>query len=265
MTEIVGLNIQVTVGAYTVNRLPAGELRSERGAVAERLRLELPDAEGKLAKELKPDDSVSLFFGYRPGASQTWKGKITEVKAAKDMALVTALSPELAFVKTKVTECFHKETARQVVRRLLALAGVAPGRIEGPDEIIPHLIFSGSPVWECFRQINDTLTRVYEKDMTAMPFWIGREGSANWGDFDEPGDVPVFASAQNLVNHNPRNSEEGEAVGLLFPGLSHSRQFKIVDLRRSLTITKRAQSVVHKFGESGNLTTMSYGKERGYG
>ena len=58
MTAITGLNIQLTVGGFTVNRLPYGELRSERGAIAGRLRLELPDPKGQLASELKKDDPV---------------------------------------------------------------------------------------------------------------------------------------------------------------------------------------------------------------
>ena len=262
---ITGLNINLTVGSFTVNRLPYAELRLERGAIAGRLRIELPDPQGQLAGELKKDDPVDLFFGYRPGPQQTWQGKITEVKSRRDMVYVTALSAELAFIKTKVTECFFQETARKVVTRLLALAGATPGRLEGPDEVIPHLIFSGQPIFDCFRQINDTLTRVYQQDMTAQPYWIGEDGLANWGDFDAPGDIAVFASQDNLVNHNPRNSEEGEVLGLLFPGLVHSQQFKVVDLRRSQTITKRAISVIHRLGERDNLTAVVYGKERGYG
>lgn len=263
--SITGLNINLTVGSFTVQRLPYGELWLERGAIAGRLKLELPDPKGELAGELKKDDPVILFFGYRPGPEQTWQGKITNIKAMKDSVSVTALSGELAFIQTKVTECFFQETSRKVISRLLAQAGVSPGRLEGPDEVIPHLIFSGQPVYECFRQINDTLARVYEHDMSAEAFWINEDGQANWGDFDEPGEIPVFASRDNLVNHNPFGEDEGEVVGLLFPGLVHSRQFKVIDLRRSQTLTKRALSVVHRLGERNNLTTVTYGKERGYG
>lgn len=262
---ITGLNINLTVGAFTVNRLPLGELTLERGAIAGRLRLELPDPQGRLAAELKKDDPVDLFFGYRGGPEQSWQGKVTLVEAARDLVNVTALSAELAFIKTRVTECFFQETARSVVRRLLALAGVLPGRLEGPDELMPHMIFSDQPVWDCFRQINDTLARVYEHDMTASPYWIGEDGLAHWGDFDAPGPVPVFASCDNLVNHNPLGSEEGQVIGLLFPGLVHSQQFTIKDARRAQSVTKRALSVKHKLGEHGNLTTVFYGKEKGYG
>lgn len=262
---ITGLNINLTVGGFTVNRLPFGELRLERGAIAGRLNLELPDPQGQLTAELKKDDAVNLYFGYRGGPDQSWSGKITNIKAAKDMVKVTALSAELAFIQTKVTECFHQETARKVVSRLMALAGIAPGRLEGPDELIPHMIFSGAPVFECFRQINETLSRVYEHDMTNKPYWVDDDGLGHWGDFDAPGDVPVFASCHNLVSHNPRNSDEGEVVGLLFPGLVHSRQFKVFDARRSQSFTKRALTVTHRLGERGHLTTVTYGKERGYG
>ena len=262
---ITGLNINLTVGAFTVNRLPFGELVLERGAIAGRLKLELPDPQGQLAAELKKDDAVDLFFGYRGGPEQTWQGQITEVEAARDIVNVTALSAELAFIKTRVTECFHQETARTVITRLLSLAGISPGRLEGPDELIPHMIFSDQPVWDCFRQINDTLTRVYEHDMTARPYWIGDDGLANWGDFDAPGAAPIFASCHNLVNHNPRNSEEGQVIGLLFPGLVHSQRFTVKDARRARSITKRALTVKHKLGEHGNLTTVTYGKEKGYG
>ena len=263
--SITGLNINLTVGSFTVHRFPWGELRLERGAVAGRCLLELPDPQGRLSAELKKDDPVDLFFGYRGGPEQSWQGKITEIKGAKDAVRLSALSPELAFIQTKVTECFFEENSRQVVRRLLALAGIAPGRLEGPDEVIPHLIFSDQPVFECFRQINETLRRVYEHDMSKQVYWIGPDGRANWGDFDEPGDVSVFASCDNLVRHNPKNEDEGEVVGLLFPGLIHSRLFTVRDARRAGALTKRALTVKHKFGEHGNLTTVTYGLERGYG
>ena len=46
---ISGLNINLTVGPFTVNRLPRAVLHSERGAVAGRCVLELPDTGGKIA------------------------------------------------------------------------------------------------------------------------------------------------------------------------------------------------------------------------
>ena len=264
MSDITGLNLSLTVGGWTVRRLPWGELTLERGAVAGRLSLELPDPQGEL--KLSKDDPVDLFFGYRggQGQSQQWQGKITQVKAEGESVLVTALSPEMALIDTKVTECFHKESARQVVRRLISLSGLAPGRLEGPDETIPHLIFSGQPVYDCLRQVNATLERVYEHDMSAKVYWQGQDGNINWGDFDEPGGHPVFAACDNLVRHNPRNEEDGEVVGLLFPGLTHSQQFTVRDARRGLEVTKRAQAVRHQLGMRGNLTFVSYGKEKGY-
>lgn len=262
---ITGLNINLTVGAFTVNRLPWAELALERGAVTGRLRMDLPDHRGELAVELQKKDQVDLYFGYRGGLSQSWSGAITEIKAVRDFVKITAASPEQAFIETTVTECFHNETTRQVITRLIALAGLAPGRLEGPEEVIPHLIFSGRPVWECFEQINATLQRVYEYDMSAMAFWQDQNGLVNWGDFDEPGLTPIFASFDNLVNHNPKNAEEGEVVGLLCPGLTHSQLFTVKDYRRSEGLTKRALTVRHKLGDRGNLTSVTYGKENGYG
>jgi len=260
---ITGLNINLTVGSFTVNRLPKAELVLERGAVAERLVVGLPDPAGEVAAGLSEGEAANLFFGFRGGPSQSWSGKITEIKASKDAVRITALAPELAFIKTKVSECFHQESARKVVTRLMNLAGIAPGRLEGPDEIIPHLIFSGQPVYECFKQINATLARVYELDMSAMVYWIGEDGTGQWGDFDRPGPAPILASGDNLVKHDPRG-EEGEALAILCPGLSHSQLFTIRDDRRALTLTKRAQSVRHVLGEQGNLSTVTYGKEKGY-
>lgn len=260
---ITGLNINLTVGSFTVNRLPKAELHLERGAVAERLVLELPDPAGQLAAELADGDQVDLFFGFRGGPSQSWQGEISEVRSAKDAVRLTALSAERAFIKTKVSECFHQESARQVITRLMNLAGLAPGRLEGPDEVIPHLIFSGQPVYECFKQINATLERVYELDMSAMVYWIDENGLGQWGDFDRPGPAPVLASGDNLIKHDPKG-DDGQATAILCPGLNHSRQFTIRDDRRALTLTKRAQSVKHVLGEQGHLTIVTYGQEKGY-
>jgi len=262
---ITGLNINLTVGSWTVQRLPWGELRLERGAVAGRLIFELPDPQGELSRALRNGDPAGLFFGYRDeGPSQYWSGKITEIKGAGQTVKVTALSPEKALIYTKVTECFHKESSRQVVRRLIALAGLAPGRLEGPDETIPHLVFSGQPVYDCLRQVNATLERVYEHDMAAQVYWQGRDGRLNWGDFDEPGPRAVFAAGDNLISHDPRGDDEGQVTGFLFPGLTHSQQIIIRDARRGLEITKRALSVRHQLGAKGNLTVVTYGKEKGY-
>lgn len=260
---ITGLDINLKVGPFTVNRLPRAELTLSRGAVAGHCLIELPDPGGQVAAGLKPDEAVSLYFGYRGGLSQSWAGQITQIKALGDAVEITALSAELAFIKTKVSECFHQETARQVVRRLMRLAGISPGRLEGPDEIFPHLIFSGRPVYECFRQINATLERVCQLDLSASPYWLDSNGRGQWGDFDEPGPVPVLASGLNLISHNPQGGQ-GTATALLCPGLGHSQLFTIRDDRRALTITQRAQSVTHKLGAQGNLTTVTYGPERGY-
>lgn len=261
---ITGLDLNLTVGSFTVNRLPWALLTLERGAVAGRCAIELPDPRGAVAAGLSEGDPVNLFFGYRGGPGQSWSGRITEIKARKDQALVTAKSAELAFIETEVIECFHNENAKTVVTRLMALAGVAPGRLEGPDEVIPHLIFNGFPVWRCFRILNETLERVYELDLSACPFWIDENGLGQWGDFDEPGPVPVLASGDNLIKHDPKNGDEGRATALLHPGLNHSRLFTVRDFRRSLELTKRALSVTHQLGERGNLTTVTYGIERGY-
>jgi len=264
MTGITGLDINLTVGDFRVNRLPLAELRLVRGAVAGRCILELPDPGGKIAAGLNPDDSVDLYFGYRGGLNQSWQGKITEIKSLRDTVEVTALSAELAFIKTKVTECFHQETTKGVITRLMALAGITPGRLEGPDEIIPHMIFSGQSVFQCFRQINETLERVYKFDMSARPYWVDDDGLGHWGDFDAPGPGPILASGDNLIRHDPKG-DEGEAAALLCPGLGHSQLFTIRDDRRALTLTKRALSVVHRLSHQGNRTIVTYGKENGYG
>ena len=232
--------------------------------MAWRLKLELPDSDGAVGRGLKKEDPVDLFFGYRGGPSQMWQGKISEIKADRDKVRVTALSPEKALIDAKVTECFHQESSRQVVKRLISLAGLEPGRLEGPEETIPHLIFSGQPAYDCLRQVNGTLGRVYEHDMAAEVYWQGRDGRVSWGDFDEPGPAAVFASLDNPVSHNPRNADEGEVTGLLFPGLVHSQLFTLRDARLGRELTARAQTVRHQLGDKGYLTFVSYGKERGY-
>ena len=282
---ITGLNINLTVGSWTVQRLPFAELCLERGAVAGRLALELPDPQGELSRALRNNDPVGLFFGYRgdqgpasasasstgtgpagygSGPAARWRGKITEIKGAGKTVKITALSPEKALIDTRVTECFHKESGRQVARRLITLAGLAPGRLEGPDETIPHLVFSGQAVCDCLRQVNATLERVYEHDMAAQVYWQGQDGRVNWGDFDEPGPRAVFATGDNLISHDPLGVDEGRVTGFLFPGLLHSQQIIIRDAKRGLEITKRALTVRHQLGAKGNLTIVSYGKEKGY-
>ena len=261
--SITGLDIDLKVGPFTVNRSQGVTLEYQRGAVASKAVIALPDTEGLVAQTLKNDDEVNLYFGYRGGLSQSWAGRITNLAALGDQVQITALGPELAFIKTTVVECFRSESARAVVRRLMTLAGAAPGNLTGPDQILPHMIFNGQSVYKCFKQINETLAKTYQLDLSKSPFWIGQDNKAHWGDFDEPGPIPILASQDNLLSHNPKG-ESGVARSILCPGLVASQLFKIIDARRTLEITKRAQTVRHELGPKGNITTVTYGPERGY-
>lgn len=99
--------------------------------------------------------------------------------------------------------------------------------------------------------------------MSKHAVWLGEDG-LYWSDGDEPGDIPVIESAENLISHSPNPSGMSEAVATVIPGLTHSRIVRIRDSRRQFSELVRARDVVHALGEH-DTTTIRYGSDEGWG
>ncbi|WP_302786096.1 hypothetical protein [Bilophila wadsworthia] len=179
-----------------------------------------------------------------------------------DAVRVVAVGKEQALLDVKVTEAMHGEPADVVARRLLASTGLPVAAVAVPSEVLPHIVFSGVSVAMAVKQLASTLEASFGHDMSKHAVWLGESG-LYWSDGNEPGDIPVIESAENLISHSPNPSGMSEVVATVSPGLTHSRLVRIRDSRRQFSELVRAQEVIHSLGEH-DTTTIRYGSDEGW-
>jgi hypothetical protein len=271
---IEGLNIRCNVGPVEVLRTPYLELSYKRRAVLTRAVIQIPDPEGEARAALAIGQDFAVCFGYRGPANywHEWQGTVEEIdqpdleSANPDAITVRGVGREKALSTTLVTESFYQETAQAVARRLLARTGLPVGNVDIPGDTFPHQVFSRVPVARAIKQRENTLQRSFGHDLSKHAVWLGASGLM-WSAGDEPGPAYVIETAQNLIDHTPpvRPGEMGAVVSVLLPGLTDGRQVRIRDTRRDIVALERAEEVIHVLRESGNSTTVLYGKHAGWG
>lgn len=260
---IAGVLLQIAVGGFIIQRCPRLELASRRHAPLSRAAIHLPDADGSLAREALAGDAVDITYGYRGGEVARWTGTVQGTKRVnRDQLCILADGPDLPLVTTTVRECYAEDSAMAIARHILGHAGLPLARLDIPDEIIPRFPISTIPIWQAIRQLLHTLQRTGH-DMRRTALWLGADG-LNLGDFDEPGEVPVIESKGNLIRHQPSASQAGlnQLETFLLPGLSHSRRFKLMDIRIGVDQTFRALDVRHVIEPERMRTFIGYGRER---
>lgn len=272
---IAGFNVRCNVGPVEVLRTPFMEFVYKRRAVLTRSTIEIPDPEGTVRKALARGDAMHLRFGYRGETTlwHEWKGTIEAIdqperqSSGRDAVIVQGIGQEKALSTTIVTESFTAEAASAVAARLLAKTGLAVAGVDIPGDVLPHQVFSGVTVARAVKQLEITLSRQFGHDLKKHAVWLGRDG-LRWSAGDEPGDVYVIETAQNLLDHIPpvRPGEMGVVLSVPLPGLIHSMKVRIRDVRRDIVALARAEEVRHVISESrGNSTAVLYGKEAGWG
>lgn len=269
---IEGLNYNCTVGPVDVYRSPLIELTYKRRAVLTRCVIEIPDPKGEIRGQLSKDQPISLQFDYRgKGMKHTFEGFIDKIDQPDhdgpniDAIVVRGVGKEKSLLETKVKESFRKESTLAVAKRLMAMSGLPLGTVDIPDEILPHQIFSNVTIARALKQIEHTLVRQFDHDMTKHAVWLGESGLM-WSPEKEPGDVYVIATAENLIDHVPpvKDGEMGAIMSSLLPGLKDSMEIRIEDKRRGVNSTERAEEVIHTLREYSNMTTVMYGKKTGW-
>ena len=254
---IEGFNIRCTVGGLEVLRSPRIVLTLRRRAVVSRCELDIPDTDGSVQAALAKKQPVRIRFGHRGegGTWHDWSGTVSDFKmSGEDTVRVVAVGREQALLDTRVIEAMHGEPADVVARRLFASTGLSVAEVSIPSEVLPHIVFSGVTVAMAIKQLASTLETSFGHDMSKHAVWLG----------DEPGDIPVIESAENLISHSPNPSGMSEAVATVIPGLTHSRIVRIRDSRRQFSELVRAQEVIHALGEH-DTTTIRYGSDEGWG
>ena len=262
---IEGFNLRCTVGGLEVLRSPRIVLALRRRAIVSRCELDIPDTDGSVQATLAKKQPVRIRFGHRGegGTWQDWSGTVSDFQmAGEDAVRVVAVGREQALLDARVTEAMHGEPADVVARRLLASTGLPVADIAIPSEVLPHIVFSGVTVAMAVKQLAWTLETSFGHDMSKHAVWLGESG-LYWSDGDEPGDIPIIESAENLISHSPNPSGMSEVVATVIPGLTHSRIARIRDSRRQFSELVRAQEVIHSLSEH-DTTTLRYGSDEGW-
>jgi hypothetical protein len=249
MTELTGIRLHITVGANDILRAPRWWVESDRKADLGRAGFALADPDGVLARSISQGDAVTILVGYRNQEPASWTGTIAWRKegVTRDELEVGCVDPARALATTLITECWENETAEAIIRHSVRQTGLPIGRIDAPGVIIPRFIASRIPVRQLVRQAAETCQRSFDIDMSSWELWLGANG-VNWGDFDEPGAVPLIETGELLIDHAPAEdaAAQGKVESFLLPDLRHSRQFRLRDIRRGVDQQFRAQRVRHE-------------------
>jgi len=260
---ISGIRLHIEIGGNVIQRCPRLKILSIRHRPLDMARVHVPDPEGKAGDLFTYGDPVRIEYGYRGGESAVWQGTLRALeRVSRDQVRLTADSLALPLASTFITECYTDDSSLSIARHILGHAGLPLGRVDIPDEIIPRLPVSTLPVWQAVLQLLHSLHRAYGHDMRRTALWLGAEG-LNLGDFDEPGDVPVIATGENLIRHLPAHAKDGlhQVETALLPGFSHSRLFHLIDSRLGIDQKLRALHVKHAITPESVRTFINYGRE----
>ncbi|WP_338669778.1 hypothetical protein [Pseudodesulfovibrio methanolicus] len=260
---IAGIRLHIEIGGNVIERCPRLEILSVRHRPLDTARVHVPDPEGEAGDLFTYGDPVRIEYGYRGGESAVWQGTLRALeRVSRDQVCLTADSLALPLASAFITECYTDDSSLSIARHILGHAGLPLGRVDIPDEIIPRLPVSTLPIWQAVLQLLHSLQRAYGHDMRRTALWLGADG-LNLGDFDEPGDVPVIATGENLIRHLPAHAKGGlhQVETALLPGLSHSRLFHLIDSRLFVDQELRVLHAKHSITPESVRTYIKYGME----
>lgn len=260
---ISGIRQHIEIGGNVIERCPRLEISSVRHHPLDVACIHVPDPEGEAGNTFSYGDPVRIEYGYRGGESAVWQGTLRALeRVSRDQVCLTADSLALPLASAFITECYTEDSSLSVARHIMAHAGLSIAQLDIPDEIIPRLPIGTLPVWQAVLQLLHSLHRAYGHDMRRTALWLGADG-LNLGDLDEPGEVPVIATGENLIRHLPAHVKNGLHLveTALLPGLSHSRLFHLMDSRLGIDQELRALHVKHAITPESVRTFINYGRE----
>lgn len=265
--ELSGLNMQIRLGSRLVLRCPRCEITSRRHDPVSMALLVLPDTDGSLYRSIAAGETLSISYGYRGQDRAEWSGTVkwTRRDGRKDQIEIGAVDGAKPLLDTRITQSFEEETPTTIIRWALNRTGLAIGRIDPQEYVLPRFVAADLPVWQLVRQVVYSCHRAFDSDLRRWALWLGA-GGVNFGDFDESGSVPIIATAAGLISHRPTEDITGlgEVETFLLPGMSHSRLFRLQDVRRGIDATYRALCVQHIIEPNKIRTYLNYGVERGW-
>lgn len=266
--ELAGINIRIRLGGREVLRAPRWWIDSARHAPLGRAGVTLPDPGGDIWRAGALGTTLELRLGYRGRTPATWSGTVTGIEPGrtKDQVALVAVDASAPLAATRILQSWETETPAAIVAWAVRQAGLPVGRIDQPGVILPRFVASDIPVWQVARQAAHSCQKAFDLDMRRWALWRGADGAVNWGDFDEPGDVPVIAIGAGLIRHDPvLDTPAGlsRVENFLLPDLRHSRLLRLRDVRRGIDTTYRALRVRHEGTPDKARTHIWYGVEYG--
>jgi hypothetical protein len=247
--ELSGIRIDITIGDLEVQRTPLWWIESLRGYPLGRSGVTLPDPQGELHQTIKVGDAIEIEVGYRNQDPVSWSGKVALVYTGEtiDQLEIRAIDGAKPLTDIRIVQAWENESPEAIVAWAIRQTGLPVGTIDPTGIIIPRFVSSNVPVWQLVRQVAETCERQFGLAMTGRALWLGEAG-VNWSDSDEPGDVPVIATMDNLIRHEPATAGNAQNMieTFLLADLRHSRQIQLEDDRRSIDTLLRAQRVRHE-------------------
>lgn len=247
-------------------RSPRVWIESARHKPLSRAGITLPDPKGDLYRSILVDEQAEIRLGYKNEIPAIWKGTVAWKKHGnKDQIEVGIVGEEKPLAETLITMSWENETPEAIVRYAISQSGLPVGQIDSPGVTFPRFAASNIPVWQVARQCEHTCRKSFDLDMSKWALWRGLDGKVNWGDFDEPGDVPVIKTAAGLIRHMPASDAKALSMveTFLLAGFMHSMKFSLVDTRRGIDEQFRALRVRHEVKDLSVRTFIWYGEEYG--
>lgn len=265
--QISGIRTHITIGRSQILRCPRCVIISERHRPLSMATLTLADATGELFRNFKRGAAVQIQLGYRNQQPAIWDGTVQRVcqGTTRDQIEIRAVDKALPLTTTCLTQVWENETPEAIVAYAIRQTGLPLGRISQTGVVLPKVVASNITVWQLVRQIATSCQKAFDLDMSHWALWLGNAG-VNWGDFDEPGTMPVIATGEGLLTHEPSSGQfnRGRIISLLQPNLQHSQQVEIKDVKRGIEAKQRALRVEKLIEPTKVRTLINYGVEHGW-
>ncbi|MDY6904080.1 MAG: hypothetical protein SWH61_05275 [Thermodesulfobacteriota bacterium] len=259
-----GIRTHITIGGLEVMRCPEVVIDMHRHRPVSRAMVTLNDASGVVYGEVSRGDAVTIRLGYRNESPAVWAGAVRQVYGDGDQVIIQVAGVERAFTDNTVCQSFYEETPEAIVHFAIGQTGLPAGQIDSPGVVFPRFVASDIPVWQVVRQCEHTCQEAFGLDMSGWALWVDAAGEVNWGNFDEPGDIPAIATGAGLIKHTPHVVEYPHCLHMvetfLLAGFRHSQLFRIADRRRGVEGAFRALTVTHRVTENQARTFIGYGE-----
>ncbi|MFA7465476.1 MAG: hypothetical protein WCY54_10520 [Syntrophales bacterium] len=257
-----GIRLTIKIGKYGTLRAPRWYIQSDRSDPLGRAGITLPDPDRMLLRSINKGDFVEVTFGHRDREPGVWRGTVLSrgPGETKDQLEIRAVNGAKPLATLWITQAWENETAEAIVRWAVRQTKLPVGRIDATGMVLPHFVASTIPVWQVAQQAGHSCQEAFGLDMSAWDLWLGVNG-VNWGNFDEPGAVPVIATGEALIDHAPAEGPGAlsRVETFLLPDLMHSRRVRLRDNYRGIDGTFRALRVRHEGTPDRARTWIWYG------